>query len=193
MSPNSKCIIIFTIVLCETLLDGVTSEPADLGSFSSANDLQKGISSFSIPAEERLIGEPFVLAFINYTYHASDGEDKYFSLEKGKYGEGMILNVRGELVHVTAAENKDDHTACSPHLKGTMGHALPMSGTWIALVKRGKCNFEDKVKHAYNHNALGVIVYNDRDSVNLDKMKIVEIERKYKFCWILYKYIYIFM
>lgn len=174
-----KCVILFAIVLCETLLNVyVLSQPADLGSFASANDLQKGISSFSIPAEERLIGEPYVLAYINYTYQTPEGEIKVFSQEKGKYGEGRILNVRGELVHVTAIDDSKDHTACSSHLKGTLGRPLPMPGTWIALVKRGKCNFEDKVKHAFTHNALGVIVYNDRESVNLDKMKIVELDRK---------------
>lgn len=47
---------------------------------------------------------------------------------------------------------------------------------WIALIKRGVCKFEDKVKHAYNYNAIGVIIYNDRDSQVLDKMQIVDKE-----------------
>lgn len=49
---------------------------------------------------------------------------------------------------------------------------------WIALIKRGTCKFEDKVKHVYNYNAIGVIVYNDRDSQNLDKMQIVDKDRE---------------
>ena len=51
-------------------------------------------------------------------------------------------------------------------------------GPWIALIKRGSCKFEDKVKHAYTHRAVGVIIYNDRDSQHLDKMQIVDKERE---------------
>lgn len=151
--------------------------PADLGNFGSQNDLN-GMSSFVGPTEERT-AEQFVLAYVNYSYVAPDGQEVHFAEEKGKYGEGRIFNVRGLLVHVTSRYDELDHTACSPHIRGTKGRELPAPGTWVALIKRGKCNFEDKVKHAWMHKALGVIVYNDRDSSNLDKMKIVEREREY--------------
>lgn len=165
-------------VVLVTLLCLANALPADLGTFGSHNDLPTGISSFSMPAEERLAVEPYVLAFINYTYVAADGLETHFAEEKGKYGEGRIFNVRGLLVHVTARYDEHDHTACSPHIKGTKGKELPPPGTWVALIKRGNCNFEDKVKHAWMHKALGVIVYNDRDAGSLDKMRITERERK---------------
>lgn len=58
---------------------------------------------------------------------------------------------------------------------------LPPVGTWIALIRRGGCNFEIKVENAFRSNAAGVLVYNDRDSANLDKMKLSsEPRRKYK-------------
>lgn len=162
-------------------MHGVHALPADLGNFGSHNDLN-GISAFALPAEERMIAEQFVTAYINYSYVAADGQEVHFAEEKGKYGEGRIFNVRGQLVHVTSRYDEDDHTACSPLLKGTRGRELPPPGTWVALIKRGNCNFEDKVKHAWMHNALGVIVYNDRDSNMLDKMKITDRERE---CFVL--------
>lgn len=154
------------------------ASPADLGTFGSHNDLPNSISSFSLPAEERMGMEPYVMAFINYTYVTADGLEMHFAEEKGKYGEGRIFNVRGLLVHVTSRYDEHDHTACTQYIKGTKGRELPAPGTWVALIKRGNCNFEDKVKHAWMHSALGVIVYNDRDAGSLDKMKITERERK---------------
>lgn len=168
------------VVICTSFVSSL-SQPADLGTFGSHDDLSNSISSFSIPAEERMIGEPFVLAYINYTYTNSDGVLNEFAEEKGKYGEGRIFNVRGELVHVTSRYDVNDHSACSPHLKGTNGKDLPEPNTWVALIKRGNCNFEDKVKHAWINKALGVVVYNDRDSPTLDKMKILETESEYIF------------
>lgn len=158
----------------------VSALPADLGNFGSHNDLN-GMSSFTLP-DDRL-AEQFVLAYVNYSYVAPDGQEVHFAEEKGKYGEGRIFNVRGLLVHVTSRYDELDHTACSPHIRGTRGRELPPPGTWVALIKRGKCNFEDKVKHAWMHKALGVIVYNDRDSSNLDKMKIIERDREYFVLW----------
>lgn len=179
MSISSDLSRTVVAVLIGLAVVAVAAQPADLGTFGSHNDLPNSVSSFSMPSEERLIGDPYVMAFINYSYIA-DGVDNSFAEEKAKYGEGRIFNVRGLLVHVTSRYDKDDHTACSPHLKGTNWDDLPPPGTdWVALIKRGNCNFEDKVKHAWLHKALGVIVYNDRDSLNLDKMKIVETEREY--------------
>lgn len=34
------------------------------------------------------------------------------------------------------------------------------------------------MRNVYNYNAVGVIVYNDRDSQNLDKMQILDRDRK---------------
>lgn len=181
-STATKPVAMLTAQLLLVLLlasSVVTALPADLGNFGSHNDLN-GIGSFSMPADERIAAEQFVTAYINYSYVAqADGQEVHFAEEKAKYGEGRIFNVRGQLVHVTSRYDELDHTACSPHIKGTGGRELPPPGTWVALIKRGNCNFEDKVKHAWMHKALGVIVYNDRDTSVLDKMKITEKEREY--------------
>lgn len=169
-----KCFYIYTIFISISLVAATLVEAGELGTFSSHNEYHSGVSTFSLPAEERLVSdEKYVFAFINYTYKVN-GEDKSFAAEKGKYGEGRILNVQGVLVHVTSDNNRLDHTACSPHLRGTNGAAFPPT-PWIALVRRGECNFEDKVKHVYAFRAAGIIIYNDREG-NLDKMKLVDKE-----------------
>lgn len=173
----SSVLFITSIVLQYSLL--VATQPADLGTFGSHNDLPNGISSFSLPAEER-VSEPYVLAFINYNYTTAEGLlVQTNSEERAKYGEGRVFSTQGLLVHITSRDDKYDHTACDMRLISSTGQSLPSGDRpWIALIKRGGCNFEDKVRHVYEHKAAGVIVYNDRDSNVLDKMKIVETERK---------------
>lgn len=154
------------------------SQPAEIGAFNSHGDYQNAISTYSLPQDDR-ISEGYVLAFINYTYTNKEGKEIFFSEEKAKYGEGRIKNVYGQVVHVTNPDNLNDHTACNNRLRGTNGDPLPHHTIpWIALIRRGFCNFEDKVKHAFEHKAAGVIVYNDREPATLDKMKILDKERK---------------
>lgn len=35
---------------------------------------------------------------------------------------------------------------------------------WIALIKRGVCNFKNKIINARNHNATAVVIYDNKDS-----------------------------
>lgn len=163
---------LFAIIMSVCQITGLVAQPADLGTFGTHNDLQNGISTYPLQAEERMPSEFFKLAFINYTYVDNEGRERRFAEEKAKYGEGRVLNVHGYIVHVTG-KDIEDHTACKEPILGTKGGALPAHGTpWIALIKRGDCNFVTKVQHAYNNRAVGVIIYNDRDSLTLDRMKI---------------------
>lgn len=63
---------------------------------------------------------------------------------------------------------------------------LPPPGTWIALIKRGGCNFEIKVENAFRSNAAGVLVYNDRDAATLDKMKVSSEQRSEYIIFVFY-------
>jgi hypothetical protein len=179
----------FISLVFSASLVAANSSPGDIGAFAQSSDFPTGVSSFAIPAEDRITIDHYVMAYINTTY-IMDGDIINTSEEKAKYGEGKILNVEGLLVHVTSADNEHDHYACDRSLRGTHGKDLPKE-PWIALVKRGRCNFEDKVRHAYDHHAIGVIVYNDKDSLNLDKMKINNKERKYT-NFNVYRYLFFF-
>lgn len=112
------------------------------------------------------------LAFINVTRRI-DGILEWERRELARFGSGYVGAAKGFLVHVTS-NDPQDHTGCElPWSSSRTDGELPQGGTpWIALIKRGGCSFETKVENAFKKQAAGVIVYNDRDSTNLDKMKL---------------------
>ncbi|XP_055527408.1 E3 ubiquitin-protein ligase goliath isoform X1 [Wyeomyia smithii] len=170
----------FLSLLVGASLVAANSSPShhDLTSFSQPTEFSNGVSSFALPAEDRMAFDSYTLAYLNYSYVDSNKIPNQEGDLIGKYGEGRILNRTGLLVHVTKSDNEDDHTGCTKDWNGTKGRPLPPLGVqWIALIKRGSCNFEEKVKHAYTHGAAGVIIYNDKDDPRLDKMKINDKER----------------
>lgn len=174
----------FLSLLVGASLVAANSSPShhDLTSFSQpSQDFSNGVSSFALPAEDGRMAafDSYTLAFLNYTY--TNGDDALVQDGEliGKFGEGRILNRTGLLVHITKSDNENDHTGCTKDWNGTLGTPLPPREVpWIALIKRGNCNFEEKVRHAYNHGAGAVIIYNDKDDPRLDKMKINDKERK---------------
>lgn len=173
----------FLSLLVGASLVAANSSPShhDLTSFSQpSQDFSNGVSSFALPAEDSRMAafDSYTLAFLNYSY--TNGDDSLVQEGEliGKYGEGRILNRTGLLVHITKSDNENDHTGCTKDWNGTLGAPLPPREVpWIALIKRGNCNFEEKVRHAYNHGAGAVIIYNDKDDPRLDKMKINDKER----------------
>ena len=50
----------------------------------------------------------------------------------------------------------------------------PHDQSWIAVVKRGKCTFNEKVKNALELNASGVLVYDDENGETLQSMKGIQ-------------------
>ncbi|XP_026841925.1 protein goliath [Drosophila persimilis] len=125
--------------------------------------------------EERIAVDVYNYAFLNWSYvdHGNTLCETDFALEQARYGEGRVLNVTGRLIHISATDNVSDDYACTPYIRGTMGAAMPDKGVvWIALVRRGRCTFEEKVKHVYQQNAAGVIIYNDKQVTQLEKMQI---------------------
>lgn len=170
----------FLSLLVGASLVAANSSPShhDLTSFSAPTEFSNGVSSFALPAEDRMTYDSYTLAFLNYSYINSEGEETKYGELISKYGEGRILNRTGLLVHITKSDHPDDHTGCSRDWFGTKGGPLPPANEpWIALIKRGNCNFEEKVKHAYFFGAVAVIIYNDKDDPRLDKMKINDKDR----------------
>jgi hypothetical protein len=111
-------------------------------------------------------------AYINTTYNTSDAAGvEYWA--SGKFGENSGGPAYGVLIHVRS-ESYDNPTACTPPLitHCTPDRKLPVSEPWIALIKRGDCEFGVKMTNAINSNASAVIVYDDRETTNLDTMKI---------------------
>ncbi|KAH9644425.1 hypothetical protein HF086_000676, partial [Spodoptera exigua] len=68
------------------------------------------------------------------------------SFQSGKYGEGYIGSSRGIAVHVRSKDAERDHTGCQWPLLSTAAPNEPLpSEPWIAVIRRGSCNFEIKV------------------------------------------------
>ncbi|KAJ9601057.1 hypothetical protein L9F63_000792, partial [Diploptera punctata] len=113
------------------------------------------------------------MANINITYVGLDGEVRSDMSETGKYGQTYIGPAAGILVHVRSRDTGEP-TACTLPLttNSTADHKLPVSEPWIALIKRGECDFAEKVRHALRYNASAVLIYNHLESPNLDKMSI---------------------
>lgn len=128
------------------------------------------------------ISEPnrfITLAFINVTY-IDNGElkSKVDEHERSKYGMGRVMDVTGRLVYITDAENETDHSGCNETLRDSFGQPLSRynSYPWIALIRRGGCDFEKKILHVYRERAIGAIIFNNNSGSELNYMKITNKE-----------------
>lgn len=121
--------------------------------------------------------EPFVFAHLNVTYESNKNHSIIVDSAKeiGRYGDTCIASGFGNLYHVANANDANDHTGCQlPFLFSVRGEIVnrTLREPWVALIKRGSCSFRDKVSNAFTSNASGVIIYNDRQSNSLDRMKL---------------------
>lgn len=118
------------------------------------------------------------LAFINMSWF--DGKDikwKEDLQERSKYGMGRVKDVDGRLIHISDATNEKDHSGCNETLQDSYGHPLDtIVGSWIALIKRGGCDFEKKIMNVYRYKASAVIIYNNVTGSELNYMKITKKE-----------------
>lgn len=118
------------------------------------------------------------LAFINISWF--DGQEFKWSedhQERSKYGMGRVMDVEGRLIHVTDANNHKDHSACNSTLQDSFGKPLDeIAAPWIALIKRGHCDFEKKIFNVFRAKASGVIIYNNISGSELNYMKITRRE-----------------
>jgi len=119
--------------------------------------------------EWSLDGDEYTLATVNVTYvDVDDVHDE--TSEVGKYGTGRVASTSGVLVHIwTSTEglgNASSHHGCEPGYE----NRVP-SVPWIALVRRGRCNFDDKLEAAFLNNASALVVYNNKDD-GLQKMTL---------------------
>ena len=118
-------------------------------------------------------GDEYTAAVLNVTYlDAALSHYHSEASEIAKYGTGKIGSAAGQLVHVRHPNNSS-HFGCQPQ----MDNEVPTDRPWIALVARGRCNFDDKVDAAYLNNASALIVYNNKDD-GLQKMTLRTKNRK---------------
>lgn len=93
-------------------------------------------------------------------------------VESGHYGTKSEINkqpLKGQLVHVRTLNKPPNETnlGCGP----LDPEIIPATGMWVALVKRGTCDFNDKIYYATrNSTAAAVIVYNSKESENFQNV-----------------------
>ncbi|KAJ0172619.1 hypothetical protein K1T71_011758 [Dendrolimus kikuchii] len=127
------------------------------------------------PTDERFVSDTYTMANINITYKDEHGEEYTETSESGKYGEGYIGSSRGVAVHVRAKGpgGERDHTGCTWPLVSVAAPNDPLpEEPWVAVIRRGNCNFEIKVQNAWRAKAAAVLIYNERDAPSLEKMKL---------------------
>ncbi|XP_050434290.1 E3 ubiquitin-protein ligase goliath isoform X2 [Adelges cooleyi] len=116
--------------------------------------------------------DSYTTAYLNVTcYDVATGaviqSDKS---EIGKFGEYHVGTASGRLVQMLGMDG--DRNGCAPPVRVAPDPTFG-SGPWIALVRRGKCSFQIKVDNARRAGASAIIVYNDREATDLDKMKLL--------------------
>ena len=121
---------------------------------------------------------------IDYVYLNNDSRPMYHTMsdETGRYSTANHKEAKGVAVIMTSKRsplvpgsslyetsfNKDgDTSGCFPPFLEN----FPRNQAWIAIVKRGGCTFNDKVKNALKLNASGIIVYDNKDREQLQTMK----------------------
>lgn len=142
---------------------------ADLGTYLSMKEYPT--------QDEKITVDTVTYASINYTYRIFDTQEVHYNEEKARYSEGRVLNVSGYLVHVTDMRDPTNHTGCTPSILPPNRYLGEHTIPWIALIQRGDCTFDDKIKNAYWNRAVGVIIYNNENSMTLEKMKVIDKER----------------
>lgn len=114
--------------------------------------------------------DSYTTAYLNVTsFDVSTGDVvQSEKSEIGKFGEYHVGAATGVLLHVVGTDG--DRNGCAEPVHSIQ--EMPTTGSWIALVRRGKCSFQQKVENARRAGASAVIVYNDREATDLDKMKL---------------------
>ncbi|XP_062983718.1 E3 ubiquitin-protein ligase RNF130-like [Elgaria multicarinata webbii] len=99
----------------------------------------------------------YVLPDVKMTVLNPDGSVRdSISFDPGRYGlQSPRVAVKGLLVAPLPVN--EDPFGCNPQTKF---HVPPNTKQWIALLKRGKCTFKQKILQAASYNASAVVIYN---------------------------------
>lgn len=166
------------LVVCVLVLSALSKSHSvtTAGDWSSSGSVSPSFTHHHEDTSEAY----YTTAYINVTFvDPLTGRTVREKTEIGKFGESHIGFSSGVLVHVRSGQ---DNSGCSLPFRSSSGSGQLPQEPWIALVRRGGCNFQLKVDNAYSSNASGIIVYNDRDSNSLEKMKLtLRPKRKFNF------------
>ena len=158
------------------LKTNLTSRKEDSDSSSKAIS-----TSYPKPA----INQIYWTAFINisYVHITTNGSKRMYhtdNSETGRYSTSLPIDVRGLAIKLVSEnsnqsnnnnslhpEENGDITGCFPPFLDN----FPRNESWIAVVKRGHCTFNEKIKNALDLNASGILVYDNEERQPLQSMK----------------------
>ena len=112
-------------------------------------------------------------AFLNISY--ADQANNVWHTERtetGRFSSSGVREASGVAVEMLSSilngDQGFDNTGCSPPFQAN----YPPSESWIAVIKRGKCTFNQKIANALRLNASGVLIYDSEDGGILQSMKV---------------------
>nr|CAB3264777.1 E3 ubiquitin-protein ligase RING finger protein 150 (PEN-1) [Phallusia mammillata] len=96
-----------------------------------------------------------------HAHMTPDASDEIKLRTTGKFGfHSPTEMVRGKVVHV-ADPGRSSNLGCAHSIKNEM--EIPRDEPWIALIKRGRCYFFNKIKLGERYQASAVVIYDDQD------------------------------
>ncbi len=103
-------------------------------------------------------------AYLNVSYTDSDRNVWHTErTETGRFGSGGPKPGRGVAVELLSATVRGDVASGDGYdrsgCKAPFQENYPSSEPWIAIIRRGKCTFNEKIANALALNASGVLVY----------------------------------
>uniref|UniRef100_A0A9L0R388 E3 ubiquitin-protein ligase RNF130 n=1 Tax=Equus caballus TaxID=9796 RepID=A0A9L0R388_HORSE len=113
------------------------------------------------PARADNASQEYYTALINVTVQEPGrGGPLTFRIDRGRYGlDSPKAEVRGQVLAPLPIHGVADHLGCDPQ---TRFFVPPNIKQWIALLQRGNCTFKEKISRAALHNAVAVVIYNNK-------------------------------
>ncbi|KAB0385113.1 hypothetical protein FD755_000069 [Muntiacus reevesi] len=113
------------------------------------------------PARADNASQEYYTALINVTVQEPGrGAPLTFRIDPGRYGlDSPKAEVRGQVLAPLPIHGVADHLGCDPQ---TRFFVPPNIKQWIALLQRGNCTFKEKISRAAFHNAVAVVIYNNK-------------------------------
>ncbi|XP_057396642.1 E3 ubiquitin-protein ligase RNF130 isoform X3 [Balaenoptera acutorostrata] len=113
------------------------------------------------PARADNASQEYYTALINVTVQEPGrGAPLTFRIDRGRYGlDSPKAEVRGQVLAPLPIHGVADHLGCDPQ---TRFFVPPNIKQWIALLQRGNCTFKEKISRAAFHNAVAVVIYNNK-------------------------------
>ncbi|XP_007474240.1 E3 ubiquitin-protein ligase RNF130 isoform X2 [Monodelphis domestica] len=110
-----------------------------------------------------IASQEYYTALINVTVHEPGRDGPWtFRIDRGRYGlDSPKVEVRGQVLAPLPLHGAADHLGCDPQ---TRFHVPPDIKQWIALLQRGNCTFKEKISRAALHNAIAVVIYNNKSN-----------------------------